>query len=144
MKKRAIMLILMFIFTACTWGCSPEEEQAPAPKDIDFSGTYTGTQTVTVANNSAEGEVTETTIEFTQNDDGTAKIVFDSGDKEGAVGTFDAETGEFFYDTGGEVSLQIALRFSTDGDAVLAQGTITSNQTGEGWTQEVKLDFKRQ
>jgi hypothetical protein len=144
MRKKCIILICLLVLSAALVGCSPEEEQAAAPKNFDFSGTYTGTQTVTAANNSAEGEVTETTIEFTQNDDGTAKIVFGSGDQEGAVGTFDTETGEFFYDTGGEVSLQIAIQFSTDGDAALAQGTITSNQTGEGWTQEVKLDFKRQ
>lgn len=148
MKLKSIILILFLLFSlAAIPGCSQETEAGPekaSVQNIDVSGTYAGTTTITEAKNSAAGEVTDLTMTFTQNDDGTGKIAFGTEEKEGAVGTYNKETGEFFFDTGGDVSLQVKLTFTIEGDTVAARGTMTTNQEGEGWTQEAALELKRQ
>lgn len=144
MRIRWITFVLLLIALAFVAGCKEEERAGASMKDVDISGTYSGTTTITEAKNSAEGEVTESKFTIQQNEDGTALIKFGSEEKEGAVGTYDKEKGEFFYDTGEEVSLQLKLTFSISGDTIAATGTMTTNQTGDGWTQEAVLDFKRQ
>lgn len=137
--KKALPLIMgVFIISALLAGCSGKEQNTA--KEIDISGTYVGTATTTAAKNSTQGSKQEMRVSFKQNNDGTATM-FSDGGKE-IRGVYNKDTGEFSYETGGEVNLKIQIKFAPEEKAITAKG-MTTNQTGAGWTQEVLLDLKK-
>jgi len=104
--------------------------------EMDITGLYEGTTTVTAAKNDTLGEVNPLEFRIVQNDNGTATLLRDGISVDG---TYNPETGEFSLDYG----FTWNLVFSREGDTIVAKGTMTSNETGEGYTQEITLELKR-
>jgi len=110
--------------------------EATSPGEMNISGLYQGTTTVTAAKNDSMGEVKPLEFRIVQNDNGTATLLRDGLSVDG---TYNPATGEFSLDYG----FTWNLVFSREGDTIVARGTMTSNETGEGYTQEITLDMKK-
>lgn len=133
--KKGLKLAMLLALSVLLMGCA-KEEPASAPEEMDISGLYEGTATVTSAKNDSMGTVEAITFRILQNNDGTATLV--SGETS-VDGSYNAETGKFLLEYG----FTWSLTFSQEGDTIAAKGTMTSEETGEGFTQEVTLDLKR-
>lgn len=134
----AVMILCLF---ACTEGTNLIEEQNTLD-GVNLDGVYEGTATITEANSSAQGEVSEMKLRIEQRDDNTMVLSNEEEEFE-VIGSYDEDNKEFFYETGGEVNFIIQLKFDVEGDTITAKGTNTTNQTGEGWTQSVSIDLKK-
>jgi|LSQX01.1.fsa_nt_gb hypothetical protein len=111
---------------------SPNESEA----EMNINGLYQGTSTVTAAKNDTMGSVNEMSFHIVQNNNGTATMTINENIVEG---TYNPETHEFYMEYG----FVWRLTFTPVGDTITAKGTLTSNETGEGYTQEITLDLKR-
>jgi len=111
---------------------SPKESET----EMNISGLYQGTSTVTAATNDTVGSVNEMSFRIVQNNNGTATMTINENIVEG---TYNPETREFYMEHG----FVWRLIFTPVGDTITAKGTMTSNETGEGYTQEITLDLKR-
>jgi len=111
---------------------SPNESEA----EMNINGLYQGTSTVTAAKNDTMGSVNEMSFHIVQNKNGTATMTINENIVEG---TYNPETHEFYMEYG----FVWRLTFTPVGDTITAKGTLTSNETGEGYTQEITLDLKR-
>lgn len=110
---------------------SPKESET----EMNISGLYQGTSTVTAATNDTVGSVNEMSFRIVQNNNGTATMTINENIVEG---TYNPETREFYMEHG----FVWRLIFTPVGDTITAKGTMTSNETGEGYTQEITLDLK--
>ena len=136
MKRKlsiAWLIVLSLVFLPSISACSP---QITAVQEMDITGLYEGTTTVTAAKNDTLGEVRHLEFRIVQNDNGTATLLRDGFSVDG---TYNPKTGEFFLEYG----FTWRLTFSREGDTIVAKGTMNSEETGEGYTQEVTLDAKR-
>jgi hypothetical protein len=115
----------------------PQTDPGGQPGVPNISGLYQGTATVTAAKNDSLGTVTEMSFRVRQNNDGTASLLADG--EVVAAGSYNQETGAFALDHG----FLWHLTFASEGDTITAKGSMTSDETGEGFTQEVILDLKR-
>jgi len=104
--------------------------------NMDISGFYEGTATITAAKNDHLGEVSSLDFRITQNNNGTATF---SRNELTIESTYNNETGELSFEYG----FKWNLKFTLEGETIVARGTMTSDETGEGFTQEVTLDMKR-
>jgi len=111
---------------------SPNESEA----EMNINGLYQGTSTVTATKNDTMGSVNEMSFHIVQNKNGTATMTINENIVEG---TYNPETHEFYMEYG----FVWRLTFTPVGDTITAKGTLTSNETGEGYTQEITLDLKR-
>ena len=116
-----------------------EEEGKPVeqqPVKININGLYQGTATVTAAKNDALGKVADMSFRITDNNNGTATLVINDNSVDG---TYNAETREFVMEAG----FLWNIIFKSEGGTIVAKGTMTSDETGQGFTQEVTLDLKK-
>lgn len=104
--------------------------------ELDISGFYQGTATATAAKNDTLGEVNELDFRIKQNNNGTA--TFTRGDIV-IEAAYDPDSGELSFEYG----FKWNLKFFVEGGTIVARGTMTSEETGEGYTQEVALDMRR-
>lgn len=134
MKKGLILALLLLALFVIFVGC--EKEEPVTPEKMDITGLYEGTSTVAAAKNDSMGTVMDMTFRFVQNDNGTATLITDETSVDGS---YNPKTGEFLLEHG----FTWRLTFSREGDTIAAKGTMTSGETGEGFTQEITLDLKR-
>ena len=111
---------------------SPNESET----EMNINGLYQGTSTVTAAENDTMGSVNEMSFHIVQNNNGTATMTINENIVEG---TYNPETHEFYMEQG----FVWHITFTPVGDTITAKGTLTSNETGEGYTQEITIDLKR-
>lgn len=133
---RRFLAVLLTVAMLCGLCACAKSQDTAAPGKMDITGLYEGTTTVMAAKNDTLGEVKPLEFRIVQNDNGTATLLRDGISVDG---TYNPETGEFSLDYG----FTWNLVFSREGDTIVAKGTMTSNETGEGYTQEITLELKR-
>ncbi|SCZ76378.1 hypothetical protein [Acidaminobacter hydrogenoformans] len=134
--KRLAALLMISIMVLGLSACKGDAAVPAAPEKMDISGEYQGTATITEAKSDALGEVTDMSFKIVQNDNGTATMTINDNTVEG---TYDPKTGSFSMEHG----FLWNLTFAPEEDTITAKGTMTTEETGEGFTQEVTLELER-
>lgn len=134
--SRFTVLLLVCVLIFSLIACGEEPEGTASPEKMDITGLYEGAATVTKANNDTLGSVKDMSFHIVQNDNQTATISINDNIAEGS---YNPETGEFYMEHGFVWNLVFAREEGT----ITAKGTMTSEETGQGFTQEVTLDLKR-
>ena len=141
------MILLAFVVVIGLLGCSDQEQITLEENELVsevfiIDGLYEGIATVTEANNSAKGETSDMKLRIEQRENDTMALINEEEEFE-IIGTYNDDTGEFHYESGGEVNFIFHLKFKVEGDTITAKGTNTTNQTGQGWTQSVDINLKK-
>ena len=141
------MILLAFVVVIGLLGCSDQEQITLEENELVsevfiIDGLYEGIATVTEANNSAKGETSDMKLRIEQRENDTMALINEEEEFE-IIGTYNDDTGEFHYESGGEVNFIFHLKFQVEGDTITAKGTNTTNQTGQGWTQSVDINLKK-
>ena len=141
------MILLAFVVVIGFLGCSDQEQITLEENELVsevfiIDGLYEGIATVTEANNSAKGETSDMKLRIEQRENDTMALINEEEEFE-IIGTYNDDTGEFHYESGGEVNFIFHLKFQVEGDTITAKGTNTTNQTGQGWTQSVDINLKK-
>ena len=141
------MILLAFVVVIGFLGCFDQEQITLEENELVsevfiIDGLYEGIATVTEANNSAKGETSDMKLRIEQRENDTMALINEEEEFE-IIGTYNDDTGEFHYESGGEVNFIFHLKFQVEGDTITAKGTNTTNQTGQGWTQSVDINLKK-
>ncbi len=148
-NKSNRLALILFIVVVCVGllGCSdqssvPPEENEETPIVMVVDGFYEGLATVKQANNSAQGETSDMKLRVEQRDKESMALINEEEEFE-IIGTYNDETGEFHYESGGEVNFIFHLKFQVEGNTITAKGTSTTNQSGQGWTQSIDINLEK-